>query len=521
MNRKDLLVLLSLSLLITWGMQFYFSRYEVVSEEVQSGQRFNAPQHLQVHRPLNVEVDFIDDKPATKHEITAIDTDLAHYEFTTDGAAVSRVQFKRKWSDNSFETIFPATQYDREKSAFLVAFDQETPFYYQLEGVKDLGDTYQVAYKAPFNGGVIRKIFTVFKESYRFDLALSLEFNTGSRTIRPRVFIPSPILAELREDKAEGKKSTDLISGIVNDGLSKVQIVPKNDQAIESYWANPSLFGSQDRYFVHAFVHDQHNFAQRGFYKAVDFESMYAIIEGPEVEKNSTWNLSFYVGPKEDDAMTAVDSRLDQTLNYGWLSFISKPLSRILLEVLNFLYNYVHNYGLAIILLTILIKLLMFPFTYKSEGGMKKQVEYEKKMEYIKNRYKNDPEALNRARAEYIEKHGLPGMGGVLSGFLQLPIFWALSTTLSNAIELYRAPFLWIPDLSARDPYYIFPLIMVIGVIFYNPTSDPSKRITSLILAVIFAAFISNFAAGITLYFAVNTLLGIVQSFVVKKFKLV
>jgi len=123
------------------------------------------------------------------------------------------------------------------------------------------------------------------------------------------------------------------------------------------------------------------------------------------------------------------------------------------------LYDLVHNYGIAIILVTLLIKLLMAPFTFRSEQGMKERAEFQRKMKYLQEKFKHDKQALASAQAELLRKNGLSGLGSCLPNLLQLPFFIVLGSVISNSIELYKAPFLWINDLSAPDPYYILPLV--------------------------------------------------------------
>jgi YidC/Oxa1 family membrane protein insertase len=226
------------------------------------------------------------------------------------------------------------------------------------------------------------------------------------------------------------------------------------------------------------------------------------------------------MGPKEAAAMSAVDFRLEDTLEYA--GFFA-PISKFLLYVLKILYGYVKNFGFAIILLTILVKLFLFPFTYGAEDSMKKRLEFDKKLRYLQQKYKDQPEILAHERTELIKKHGMPGLSGCLPLLLQLPIFIALSRVLSSAIELYNAPFIgWIQDLSAKDPYYILPLITALAMIAQSlvmPSGDAKQRISTFVMALIIGAVTANLAAGLALYICTFTILGFVQTQVVRVFK--
>ncbi len=214
-----------------------------------------------------------------------------------------------------------------------------------------------------------------------------------------------------------------------------------------------------------------------------------------------------------------VDQRLEQTLEYyGWFS----PIAKLLLTVLKWLYKHVGNYGLAIILLTVIIKLLFLPLTMRSEKGMKQQKELQKKLSYIQQKYKQDPDRLSREKAELIRTHGMPGIAGcLLPMVLQIPIFFALSRVLSSSIELYQAPMLWIPDLSARDPYYIFPILVVIAMFAQAAHQDPQQRSSTIAIAFVFGAITASLSAGLALYISVGTLLSVLQTKVMKYFKMV
>lgn len=523
MKIREILFILSLALITTWAFQYFLGvkqQADINIEQAKSGQRFTAPKvpEIQVHKPLNREIDFIDVKPTRKTIITKIETNDVRYEFSNDGASLHRLEFLRNWGGKKsyLTTIFPPNALEKEKSGFLVALNTETPYYFDLIDKKENDDQFILSYKASFNGGTIHKTFTIYKKIHRLDLTLSFVVQGSTESIKPRIFFPSPLISELANE--------DVISAIVNDEKGNLKILPKNDQLLDSYWANPTLFGTQDRYFVNTMVNDPANFVQRGYYTAVGLNRLDSILEGPTITHDASWNISFYIGPKEDDAMIVIDPRLEQTLNYGWFSFISKPLSKFFLESLDFLKDYVGNYGFAIIILTILIKLLLLPFTYRAEEKMReerhKQQRFQKKLEHLKIKYKNDPQALADARAELVKKDGMPGIaGGCLPMLLQLPVFWALSIILANAIELYRAPFLWIPDLSSADPYYILPILVALSIIMHAPAQDPKQRVSSIIMGLMVGAFFVNFSAGLALYIATSTFIGVAQSFIVKRIR--
>jgi YidC/Oxa1 family membrane protein insertase len=194
-----------------------------------------------------------------------------------------------------------------------------------------------------------------------------------------------------------------------------------------------------------------------------------------------------------------------------------------MLYLLKWLYKYVHNYGLAIILLTLLIQVLLLPVSLRNseEKFKKQQMEYQRQSAYIEQRFKGNPEQLLAERTELMRKKGLPGIGCLIPVLLQLPLFFALSRVLSSSFELYQAPMLWISDLSLRDPYFILPILVTLTMLMQDMKGDPQQRMTKIFMAFAFGAITSTFSAGLTLYFFCSRIFGFIQSRVMNYYKLV
>ncbi|MRI83156.1 MAG: membrane protein insertase YidC [Nitratiruptor sp.] len=226
-----------------------------------------------------------------------------------------------------------------------------------------------------------------------------------------------------------------------------------------------------------------------------------------------------YVGPKEYERLAAIDPRLTDIIEYGFFTFIAKPMFKALLA----LYHLVGNWGWAIVLLTIIIRILLFPLTLKGMLSMQKLKELAPKIKEIQERYKGDPQKLNLHMMQLYKKYNVNPMSGCLPLLLQIPIFFAIYRVLLNAIELKGAPWiLWIKDLSAPDPYYVLPILM--GATMYlhqklTPTTitDPVQKRIFEWLPVVFTLFFLTFPAGLTLYWFVNNILSIIQQLIVNK----
>ncbi|MFC1842096.1 membrane protein insertase YidC [Candidatus Dependentiae bacterium] len=515
MKLKDLVFPIALGLLATYLIQNWF--FGGKGTKVQdSPVGFVAPKSKQEIKLLNREIDFIDEKRLQERVLTEVETDLATYVFSSDGASLDRLSYKGKTNGKlaGLGTVFPVSDMQRDDTCLLLAFSEKTPYYYKFISKTDKSDSVQVLYRyeSPNSDYSVDKTFIVYKKTYKMDLMFAVtpkkKVEEGLET---RVFYPSPFMPEL------GKN--DVISAVIINKLGKFQKtnIKSSEKILGTGSYLPKLFGSDSKYFVHAMIEDPQGYAQRAYYKITDGTKLFSILEGPTVNEKQVYTVSFYFGPKEEDAMAMVDPRLEKTLEYsGWFSVISK----ILLKILKFLNKYLKNYGLAIIVLTLMIRLLMLPFSIKAEKGMKQRMEFQKKLEYLKKKHKNDKAAFAREQAELIKRHGMPGLGGCLPLLIQIPIFIALSNLLRSSIEMYRAPFaFWITDLSAKDPYYVLPALMSLAMLAQAFTVDPKQRFMMIAMALVIGPLFATFPAGLSLYIVASVGLGVLQTFLIKKFK--
>ncbi len=242
------------------------------------------------------------------------------------------------------------------------------------------------------------------------------------------------------------------------------------------------------------------------------------------------YNYQVYFGPKKMADLIEAGHDLERVVNFGWFDKLAKPA----LFLLNFFYGYVGNYGISIILVTILIKLLFWPIAQKGLKSMKNMQKIQPKMAKLKEKYKNDKTRLNEEMMILYKTYKVNPVGGCLPMVLQIPVFFALYKVLLQAIELRHAPFmLWITDLSAPDrlmigldiPYLggIPVLTLLMGASMFlqqkmTPTPvDKTQAKIMMFLPVIFTFMFLNFASGLVLYWFINNLLSIVQQHIINK----
>jgi len=252
------------------------------------------------------------------------------------------------------------------------------------------------------------------------------------------------------------------------------------------------------------------------------------VVLPPQSQKRYSYTI--YFGPKELSTLKAAGHDLDKIVNFGWFDFLAKPM----LYLLNFLYGFVRNYGLAIILVTVIIKALFWPIAHKGMKSMKTLQKLQPKMAKLREKYGNDKERLNKEMIQLYQTYKVNPMGGCLPMILQIPVFFALYKVLLQTIELRHAPFmLWITDLSAPDRLYIgFDIPMLGGIpvltllmgasMFLQQkmtpsTLDPTQARIMMFLPVVFTFMFINFASGLVLYWFVNNLLSMAQQYVINK----
>lgn len=227
---------------------------------------------------------------------------------------------------------------------------------------------------------------------------------------------------------------------------------------------------------------------------------------------------SVYAGPKEYDTLKELKADLEHIIDFGFFSILARPL----FWILKFFHSFTGNYGWAIILLTIITRLPFIPIINKGQKAMKRLQEIQPRINELREKYKNDPQRLQKEMMEIYKKYKVNPMGGCLPILLQIPVFFALYKVLLIAIELRGAPFMfWIKDLSVKDPYYILPIVMGITMVVQQkmtPSSlDPRQNKIMMFMPVIFTFLFLNFASGLVLYWLVNNILSIVQQFYINK----
>ncbi len=259
--------------------------------------------------------------------------------------------------------------------------------------------------------------------------------------------------------------------------------------------------------------------------QGADKATVEAAIQRVQRRQVKAWQSQIYAGPKRIDYLRAIGGDVEEAIDFGWFGVIGRPL----LMVMRFAHGFTGSWPLAIIILTVMVKALLWPVMGKSMKSMRKMQLLKPELDAIKKRLekeakakgldKPDPQELNKETFALYKRHGANPLGGCLPMFLQMPVYIALYRTIYSSVELYNQPlFMWITDLTQKDPYYALPVLL--GAVMFvqqkimpNPGGDDAQRKMLLyFMPIMFSFMMMSLPSGLTLYILVNTVLSIVQN---------
>lgn len=307
------------------------------------------------------------------------------------------------------------------------------------------------------------------------------------------------------------RNSNDSVLTRFEDGDATSEYIAKKAQDIR----NSSFVASVDRYYTSLFYTDD----PKGLQVVISGDNTHNPM--PYVRFDNNANFAAYIGPKVYRELESISKQLTDVVEYGRITFFAKPLF-LLLE---YLHDLCGNWGWAIVLLTLIVRVVLYPLTYKGMVSMQKLKDLAPKMKDIQARYKDEPQKLQMHMMDLYKKHGANPLGGCLPLILQIPVFFAIYRVLHNAVELKSAAWiLWIHDLSAIDPYFVLPILMGVSMYvsqkltpsnFTDPMQEKIFRMLPLFFALFFIIF--PFPAGLVLYWTINNVFSIIQQISINK----
>lgn len=540
MMDKKFLVTVLLSIITVWGVQWYFGRNVQQSNSATSPVAVNSSQQglpnqpvkvLSVqdfYRPLETKVVLSSEQEPV--EQTTIETPFVKATFTNQGGSLASLSFKAHKGKggqllSSVSDYGVASSEAKQKACFLLAMDGQTPFIYKkVSAITGNQQDAKITYQAETDQAIIEKTYTLHQNTYQIDVAVSVTAKQeGAKLGRLRLFVPAPFVKDLTED------TLGIISlNKAKNSIEKIDL-DKTEGLAWPWDMQNALFGAENKYFAHVLMRDAEQFVQRSYVKQVTLpaakpgdvakKELYTIFESGLVSEKHSWTLSFYMGPKVLEHLGMVDDRLEDLMDFGMWSWICK----LLLKFLEYLFSFLSNYGLAILALALALRIPLIPLSVYSRRKMEIYQKFQPTIQKIRLKYRHDMKMQHEELMKFHQEHNLSTATpilGCLPMLIQLPILFALFRVLGSYINLYNAPFYgWIVDLSAKDPYYVLPILMGGSMMWQQwmtPTSDEKQRVIMLFMTLVFTVFFAKAAAGLVLYWLVNNIVTVGEDYLRK-----
>ena len=387
---------------------------------------------------------------------------------------------------------------------------------YQMQAGQD---TLEVRLSWAANGVTVDKIYTFHRNKYAIDVNYEIK-NGSDAAITPEVYYQ--IVHDNESNQGSALMPT-FTGGSYYTEATKFKKLAFKDMAKEplSVVSNDGWVGLLQHYFVSAWIPKEG--LARKFYTEKLNEHMYRIGTRStltSIAPGESLNIParLFSGPQTKNDLNETAPGLEYTVDYGWLTIVASPLFWVLSKI----HSLVNNWGVAIILLTLLIKAAFYPLSAKSYRSMAQMRELAPRLELMKQKFGDDRQKMQQAMMELYRTEKINPMSGCLPILIQIPVFISLYWMLLGSVELRHAPFFgWIQDLSAIDPYYILPLIMGASMIVQtrlNPKpADPIQAKVMTWMPVVFSIFFFFFPAGLVLYWVVNNIISIWQQWYINK----
>ena len=477
------------------------------------------------------------------------ETDLMRVTIDPEGAVLSRVALVKErvapdWTASGLMGLVTGKSSDGERPVVLLEVsphrvyvaqsglvgadaslpNHRTP-YAVVDGPRALAadkDSLDVALVSEAGGARVEKTYTFHRGRYDVTVKHTVT-NVGTAPITPWLYL------QLMRDgnKPDGESSlyytyTGPAVFTEQDKFKKVEFsaIEKNKADLPKP-TNNGWVGMIQHYFVTAWVPKEGE--QREYYASMVDKNLYTIgtrepLPSLAPQAGVTSTAQFYVGPQDQHALAKIAPGLDLVVDYGWLTFLAKPI----FWLLEFLHRIVGNWGWAIVLLTVIIKGAFYPLSAASYKSMARMKEVTPRLMKLREQYGDDKQKLNTAMMELYKTEKINPLGGCLPIVVQIPVFIALYWVLLASVEMRNAPWiLWVQDLATPDAWFILPVVMM-GTMWIqyklNPTPpDPVQAKVMMFMPLIFGAMFFFFPAGLVLYWLTNNILSIAQQWYVTR----
>lgn len=471
--------------------------------------------------------------PRPPAQRVALESDKLHLVLTSEGAALESVELKgQKFlrhkvgsKEGSPVNLIQASPGEPlTLSTLVLGADPSAPPLIRADAPYEVvrSEPLSVTFRTESAGVTVTKTISVDPDHYRLNLAVDVRSAgalTGHLAVLGASHSEAPTGGGFFSRSASVPARTICKAG---DKLERVAVGAKSPS-----WDGPgaaAFAGIDEQYFLMAVLPPAGS-ASTCHLEAQPQGAMVSTLTLPlSLLAGGTTALSFniFAGPKDTEELAAVAPILKDAVDLGFWAVIAN----LLLGVMKFFHKVIpgHNWGIAIILLTVSMKALTFPLQHKSMKSMQEMQRIQPQLEELKKKYPNDTQRQNQEQMKLFKEHGVNPMGSCLPMLIQMPIWFALYTTLQVSVELYNAAFIpgWLNDLTAKDPYYVLPVAMGITMILTQvltptPMSNPSQKTMGYAMSGFFSLLMLNLPSGLTLYIFVNNVLSIMQQMYLRR----
>ena len=398
------------------------------------------------------------------------------------------------------------------------------------------GEVYKISFSLKIAGGELRKTYIFYDNKYHFDVAV--KFSNPQLMLLNDTYrfgwtngLPST------ESYVEDDNNYNQVNIYIGDELEQFNIKDAGRTPEVSLTGRAKWFAIRTKYFlaavsnINANVDDGVYYSGLGIKRSDYVQRLYDV--GFHVRESNEFKadtMRVYLGPLDYEELSSYGNELDLLImNNGWYERTFRFFSLIILQVLVFMHGFIPNYGIVIIIFSVLIKLILYPLTKKSYQSMKEMQVIQPLVQELKEKYKGDPQRMNKEMMKLYKEHGVNPMGGCLPMLLQMPLLFALFIVFRSTIQLRGATFIpgWINDLSRSDtlfylpfslPFYgnefnLLPILMAITMIFQSKMTmqDPKQKAMVYVMPIFMLFIFNRFPAGLNLYYTLFNLLTIIQ----------
>ncbi|MBU1228673.1 MAG: membrane protein insertase YidC [Proteobacteria bacterium] len=528
MDTKRLILALSLSLLVLFGWSYIFPPAEPVAPPAPVAQPDAKIEPGAAAKALAEPVA----APASQGRKISVKTPLFSARFSSQGGVLERFDLARyrqtiKADSPLIDMVGDAA---RDRSALGVVLQpagQEIHTWNSPNWTSDgqdaelkAGEKKTLTFSGEAGGLKLERRLTVSADSYLITEELVLT-NPGAAAVTGRVAftVATQSLSPLGEGE-DKYNPTRIAYGPAKGGFEEVTSLEDMEKKGVDSKGKVNWGAIESNYFLVAILPGVEDAQLNGLYKSQVFNL--AVSQPADIGpgKTQTLKCSYYMGPADRAILAGMPNKLADAVDFGWFHLIAVPL----LKVLNWFYQYVHNYGVAVILLTVLIKLIFWPLSQKSYKSMEQMKRLQPMLAKLREKYVDDKERMNSEIMQLYKTYKVNPAGGCLPMVVQIPVFFGLYKALLGSIELRHAAFIshvpftdlvWLADLSVKDPYYVTPLIMGATMFIQQKMTpsggDPTQAKIMLLMPVVFTFMFLNFPAGLVVYWLVNNVLSIAQ----------